>query len=62
MTTSSRLSQVRQLQRVEATGEWRAYVLGLELIGDVSSPFASTLVRWGYHSTPTVSRSEASAR
>lgn len=28
--------QVRQLQKVEETGEWRAYVLGLEPIGDVS--------------------------
>ncbi|CAM9551169.1 unnamed protein product, partial [Laminaria digitata] len=28
------LGEVRQLQRVEATGEWRAYVLGLEPIGD----------------------------
>lgn len=30
--------QVRQLQKVEETGEWRAYVLGLDPIGDVSGP------------------------
>lgn len=28
--------QIRQLQRVDRTGEWRAYVLELEEIGEVS--------------------------
>lgn len=28
--------QIRQLQRVDQTGEWRAYVLPLDEIGDVS--------------------------
>lgn len=31
--------QIRQLQRVAQTGEWRAYVLGLDAIGDVSLPY-----------------------
>lgn len=29
--------QIRQLQKVDETGQWRAYVLGLDDIGDVSA-------------------------